>query len=73
MRHEPGGVEAEVVMARALRNGWCRCTIDDERFDVVPMLELACDSESGRAGPDDNCVAASQTCVVVMVIFRLTT
>ena len=58
MRQEPGGVEAEVVIARAPRNDRRRCTVDNDRFDAVLMLELTCDSETGWARPDDNSVAA---------------
>ena len=57
MRQEPGGVEAEVVIARAPRDGRRRCSVDDERLDAVLMLELTCDSETGWARPDDNRVA----------------
>jgi hypothetical protein len=58
MRQEPGGVEAEVVVAGAPRNRRRRCTVDDERVDAVPMLEFTRDSETGWACPDDHSVAA---------------
>jgi hypothetical protein len=57
MRQEPGGVEAEVVIARTPRNGRCRCTVDNEGVDAMLMLELTRDSETGGACPDHNDIA----------------
>src|ERR1700754_3682926 len=58
MRQESGGVEAEVVIARAPRNGRRRCSVDDESADAVLVFELTRDGETGGARPDDNCVVA---------------
>jgi len=59
MRKEPGGVEAEVVIARPPRNGRRRCAVDDKRLDAVLPFELTRDSETGGTRPDDNSVAAA--------------
>src|SRR4029077_17452991 len=57
MRQEPGGVEAEIVIARTPRNGWCRCTVDNEGVDAMLVLELTRDSETGGACPDHKDIA----------------
>jgi hypothetical protein len=59
MRQEPRGVQTEAVIARTPRNGRCRCTIDDERLDAVPMQEFACDGEAGWSRADDDDVGMS--------------
>src|ERR1700754_5358159 len=57
MRQEPSGVEAEVVIPRAPRDGGRGCPVDDESRDAVLVFKLACDGETRWAGPDNNRIA----------------
>lgn len=52
MRDEARGVEAEVVVAGPPRNRRCRCTIDHQCTDTVPVLEFARHSQTRWARAD---------------------